>query len=110
MATNESGSHSRTLHPLARWAAFTGIALLALRKLVSLTFPNAIPSNAWQPESWAAGLLISAVFELILLTLLLGIPLWIYYFRLRTGNTNARDLLIDCAAAVTLYLTALFLL
>jgi hypothetical protein len=103
-------ARSQSLHALARWAACAGILLLALRKLLSLTFPNAIPSNAWQPESWAAGLLITALFELVLLTLLLGIPFWIYYFRLRTGNTTPRELVIDCAAAVTLYLMALFLL
>ena len=110
MAANEAGFHSRALPPLARWAAFTGIALLALRKVVSVTFPNAIPSNAWRPESWAAGLVMAAAFELLLLALLLAVPVCIYFFRLRSGNTNGRDLLIDCAAAATLYLAALFLL
>uniref|UniRef100_Q020S0 Uncharacterized protein n=1 Tax=Solibacter usitatus (strain Ellin6076) TaxID=234267 RepID=Q020S0_SOLUE len=105
MATTTAG-----FHPLARWAAFTGIALLSLRKLVSLTFPNAIPSNAWHPESWAAGLLIAAAFELVLLALLLAVPVCIYFFRLRTRNSNGRDLLIDCAAGVMLYLTALLML
>ena len=105
MATTTAG-----FHPLARWAAFTGIALLALRKLVSLTFPNAIPSSAWRPESWTTGLLITAAFEFVLLTLLLAVPVCIYFFRLRARHANGRDLLIDCAAGVTLYLTALFLL
>ena len=39
---------------------------------------------------------------------LLGVPFCIYFFRLR--YTSARDLLIDCAAGVSLYLIALFLL
>jgi hypothetical protein len=110
VATNEAGDQPRTLHPLIRWAAFTGIALLVVRRSVYVMFPNFLPSSAWPPESWWAGVLASAVFELILLTLLLGVPFGIYYFRLRTGNTNARDLLIDCAATVGLYLAALLLL
>ncbi|MGD0773002.1 MAG: hypothetical protein ABSC05_09300 [Candidatus Solibacter sp.] len=40
----------------------------------------------------------------------MGVPFSIYFFSLRTGHTSARDLLIDCAAAGGLYLTALFLL
>jgi hypothetical protein len=55
-------------------------------------------------------LLGSAAFELILLIFLLGVPFCIYFFRLRTGHTSARDLLIDCTAAGSLYLTALLLL
>jgi hypothetical protein len=47
---------------------------------------------------------------LLLLVLLLAGPVCIYFFRLRSGNANRRDLLIDCAAAATLYLAALFLL
>lgn len=54
--------------------------------------------------------MVSAVFELILLVFLLGVPFCIYFFRLRSGDTSVRDLLIDCAAAVSLYLTALLLL
>jgi hypothetical protein len=42
--------------------------------------------------------------------LLLAVPFCIYYFRLRKGQTTARDLLIDCAAAAALYITALLLL
>lgn len=110
MATNEAGYQPRTYHPLIRWAAFTGIALLVVRRLVYRTFPNFLPSSAWRPESWWAGLVVSAVFELILLVFLLGIPVCIYFFRLRSGDTSVRDLLIDCAAAVSLYLTALLLL
>ncbi len=72
------------------------------------TFPNFLPSSAWRPESWWAAVLITAVFELILLMFLLGVPFGIYFFRLR--YISARDLLIDCAAAASLYLTALFLL
>lgn len=110
MATNEAGYQPRTLHPPIRWAAFTGIALLVVRRLVYVIFPNFLPSSAWRPESWWAGLLANAVFELILLMFLLGVPFCIYFFRLRNGHTSARDLSIDCAAAVSLYLTALFLL
>jgi hypothetical protein len=60
--------------PLIRWAAFTGIALLVGRKLLSVTFPSFLPSSAWRPESWWAGVLASAAFELILLIFLLGVP------------------------------------
>jgi hypothetical protein len=74
--------------------------------LVSVTFPNFLPSNAWRPESWWAGLLASAVFELALLMFLLGVPLCIYFFRPRAGHESVRDLLIDCASAASLYLTA----
>jgi hypothetical protein len=105
MAMNEA-----RCQPLIRWAAFTGVALLVVRRLVSVAFPNFLPSSAWRPESWWAGLLASAVFELILLMFLLGIPFCIYFFRLRSGNTSVRDLLIDCTAAGSLYLTALLLL
>lgn len=76
--------------------------------MLYVTFPNFLPSSAWPPESWWAGVLANAVFELILLLFLLGVPFCIYFFRLR--YTRARDLLIDCAAAGSLYLTALFLL
>ena len=107
MATNEAEYQPRTLFPLIRWAAFTGIALMVVRKLVYVTFPDFLPSRAWRPESWWAGLLITAVFELILLTVLIAVPFCIYRFRLR--YTSARDLLIDCAAAGSLYLTALLL-
>ena len=110
MATNEVRYQPRTLHPLIRWAAFTGIALLVVRRLVYVIFPNFLPSSRWRPESWLAGVLANAVFELIMLAFLLGVPFCIYYFRLRTGNTSARDLSIDCAAAVGLYLAALLLL
>jgi hypothetical protein len=110
VATNEAGHQPRALHPLIRWAAFTCIALLVVRRLVYVIFPNFLPSSAWRPESWWAGVLLNAVFELILLVFLLGLPFGIYFFKLRTGNTNARDLLIDCAATVGLYLSALLLL
>jgi hypothetical protein len=110
VATNEAGYQPRALYPLIRWAAFTGIALLVVRRLVYVMFPNFLPSSAWPPESWWAGVLANAVFELILLTLLLGVPSGIYFLGLRKGHANARDLLIDCAAAVGLYLTALLLL
>ena len=82
MATNEAGYQPRTLHPLTRWAAFTGIAVMGVRRLVYVKFPNFLPSSAWRPESWWAGVLINAVFELILLMLLLGVPFCIYFFRL----------------------------
>ena len=95
---------------MIRWAAFTGIALLVVRRLVYVLFPNFLPSSAWRPESWLAGALANAVFELILLAFLVGVPCGIYVLRLRTANTNARDLLIDCAAVVGLYLSALLLL
>ena len=108
MATSEAGYQARTLRPMTRWAAFTGIALMVLRRWVYVTFPNFLPSSAWRPESWRAGVLIAAVFELILLIVLIGVPFCIYFFRQR--YTSARDLLIDCAAAGSLYLTALFLL
>jgi hypothetical protein len=110
VATNEAGYPPRTLHPLIRWAAFMGIALLVARRLVYATFPNFLPSSAWPQSSWLAGVLINAAFELILLMFLIGVPFCIYFFKLRTGHTSARDLLIDCAAAVSLYLSALFLL
>jgi hypothetical protein len=110
MATNEAPYQPRTIDPLIRWSAFAGIALLVVRRLLYLTFPNFLPSSAWRPESWGTGLLISAVFELILLVVLLGVPFGIYFFRLRSGHTTARDLFIDCAAAASLYLTALLLL
>jgi hypothetical protein len=108
MAEDEAGFQPRTLHPLTRWAAFAGIALMVIRRLVYVTFPTFLPSSRWRPESWWAGVLITAVFELILLVVLIGVPFCIYFFRLR--YTSARDLLIDCAAALSLYLTALFLL
>jgi hypothetical protein len=108
MATNEAGYQPRTLHRLTRWAAFAGIALMVVRRLVYVTFPNFLPSSAWRPEQWWAGVLITAVFELILLIVLLGVPFCIYFFGRR--YTGARDLLADCAAAGSLYLTALFLL
>ena len=109
MTTSEAEHQPRNLL-LIRWAAFTGIALLAVRRWVYATFPNFLPSSAWPRESWLAGVLASAAFELVLLVFLLGIPFCIYRFRLRAGHTGARDLLIDCAAAVSLYLAALFLL
>ena len=110
MATNQAGYQPRALHPLIRWAAFTGIALLVVRRLLYMIFPNFLPSSAWRPELWLAGTLANAAFELIVLAFLLGVPFCIYYFKLRTGNTSVRDLLIDCAAAVGLYLAALLLL
>ena len=110
VAANEAGYRPDTLEPLIRGAALTGIALLVVRRFVYLLFPNFLPSSAWRPESWGAGLAISVAFELILLVALLGLPICIYFFRLRTGNTSARDLLIDCAFTVGLYLTALLLL
>jgi hypothetical protein len=108
MAVNEAGHQQRTFHPLVRWVAFTVIALMVVRKLVYVTFPSFLPSSAWRPETWRAGLLISVISEFILLLVLLGVPFCIYYFRRR--YTSARDLLIDCAAAGSLFLTVLFLL
>lgn len=108
MATNEAAHHPPALYHLARWAAFTGIFLLLARRLVYATFPNFLPSSAWRPESWWSGFLIDAAFELILLMVLLGVPVCMYFLRRR--YTSSRDLLIDCAAAGSLYLTALVLL
>jgi hypothetical protein len=105
---SDTGYQPRTIHPLARWAAFAGIALMVVRSLVYRTFPNFLPSSAWPQKSWNEGVLISAVFELILLMVLVGVPFCIYFFRLR--YKGVRDLLIDCAVAGSLYLTALFLL
>ena len=110
LVTNEAGYKPQNPHRLIRWAAFTGIALLVVRRLTYVTFPNLLPSNAWRPESWWAGVLADAVFELILLTFLLGVPFCIYFFSRRPAHTSVRDLLINCAAAVSLYLTALLLL
>ena len=110
VATNETEYQPRTLERLTRWVAFAGIALLVLRRLVRAAYPEAIPSSAWRPELWWAGLLISAVFELIVLVALLGVPVGIYLFKRRSGRPSARDLKLDCAAVVGLYLTALFLL
>jgi hypothetical protein len=101
---------TQTRQSLIRWAAFTGIALLVVRRWVYVKFPGFLPSSAWRPEHWLAGVLANAVFELVLLAFLLGVPFGIYFFRLRAGHTNARDLMIDCAAAAGLYLTALLVL
>jgi hypothetical protein len=54
--------------------------------------------------------LVNAAFELVVFALLLAVPFGIYYFRLRRGDTSGRDLAIDCAAAASLYLTALLFL
>ena len=109
VVTNEVGDQPRFLQPVIRWAAFSGIALLVLRRLVYATFPGFLPSSAWRPGSWGAGLLLTAAFELLLVLLLLGVAVCMY-FGLRSAHTRARDLWIDCSAAVGLYLTALFLL
>lgn len=110
MATNEAGYRPRSLHPLTRWAAFTGIALLLVRRFVYFAFPSFLPSSAWSPSLWLTGTLATAAFELIVLLLLLGVPFCLYFFRLRGGSTSARDLWIDCAATGALYLAALLLL
>jgi hypothetical protein len=81
---------------------------MVVRRLLYILFPNFLPSSAWPPESWRKAVLIDAVFELILLAVLISVPFCIYFFRLR--YTKSRDLLIDSAAAGSLYLTALFLL
>ena len=81
-----------------------------MRRLVYSIFPGWLPSSRWRPEHWLAGTLATAVFELIVLALLVGIPVCIYFFKLRTGHTSARDLCMDCAAAASLYLAALLLL
>ena len=107
---NEAGYRPRTLRPLTRWAAFTGIALLVVRRSVYVAFPNALPSSAWPPTLWLTGTLATAAFELIVLLLLLGVPFCFYYFRQRNGHTSARDVWIDCAAAAGLYLAAFLLL
>ena len=110
MTTNEAGYQPRSLRPLIRWAAFTGIALLVMRRFLYATFPNLLPSSAWRRENWMAGLLASAAFDFIVLLLLTGVPLGIYYFGLRRGNTSARDLFIDCAAATGLFLATVLVL
>jgi hypothetical protein len=111
VATNASRiPATRTIQPLIRWAAFTGIILLVVRRFVYLAFPNLLPSRAWQPEWWRVGLLIDGIIELFLIILLLGVPVCIYFFRLRTGQTSVRDMLIDCASGVGLYLAALLLM
>ena len=109
MAAHEAGYAARTLRWI-RWAAFGGVTLLIVRRLLYVILPGFLPSSAWPRDSWLAGLLTDAAFELVLLTLLVGVPFCIYWFRLRAGRTTARDLLIDCAAAASLYLTTLFLL
>jgi hypothetical protein len=107
MVSSETGSQLRSIHPPTRWVAFGGICFMVLRSMVYKVFPNFLPSSGWRPEAWREGVWIAAVFELILLTALIGVPFCIYYFRSR--YTSSRDLLLDCAAAGTLYLTALFL-
>jgi hypothetical protein len=105
MVMNEARYRPQTLHPLARWAAFTGIALLVVRRAARIAFPNLLPSNTWRPESWWIGVLIEGAFDLILL-LLLAVPFCIY----RSRHASVRDLLLDSAAAVSLCLAAVLLL
>src|ERR1022692_2848187 len=103
MATQEAASTRRDFVPLIRWAAFTGIGLLVMRRVTYSLFPGLLPSHAWRPQNWLAGTLATAGFELILLAILLGVPVGIYFWRLRGGPTNGRALLIDCGAAAGLY-------
>ena len=81
-----------------------------VRRLLYVTFPTLLPSSAWPHESWLAGALTTAFFELMMFALLLAVPFGLYSSRLPTGHTTARDLWIDCATVVSLYLAALFLL
>ena len=110
MLTHAEGYEARNVHPMIRWAAFTGIALLIVRRFVYATFPNVLPSARWPRESWVTGTILTMAFEAFVIALLLGVPYSIYRFRLRRGETNGRDLMIDCGAAGTLYLAALLLL
>jgi hypothetical protein len=71
-------------------------------------------SEGWHTASefgrWA-GIAANAGIELALLMVLLGVPFCVYCaFRLRTARSSARCLLIDVAAAVSLYIAAIFLL
>lgn len=91
---------------MIRWAAFTGVALLVAKRLTRAAFPNLLPSSSWQPEFWWRGLALEAIFVLLLLALLLGVPYCIF----RSRHASARDLLFDLAAAVSLYLSTLLLL
>jgi len=107
MVTNDVGFRpARPFIRQVRWAAFTGIALLVVRRLARVLFPNLLPSNSWRPESWWTGFLIDATFDLILLLLLLAVPFCIY----RSRHASVRDLLLDVAATVSLYLAAVLLL
>jgi hypothetical protein len=71
-----------------------------------VVFPGILPSNAWRPESWWIGLLLTAAFDVILLLLLLAVPLCIY----RSRQASVRELLLDSAAAASLWLAAVLLL
>jgi hypothetical protein len=106
MAMKEVSFRPRTHYELARWASFGGIAMLAVRRLARAAFPNLLPSNAWPAESWWIGGLIDAAFDLVRVLLLLAVPFCIY----RSRHTSAHDLLIDFAAAASLYLAAVLLL
>ena len=110
MATHHAAFPSRTLQPLIRWAACTGIALLIVRRFVYALFPGFLPSNAWSVENWGAGLLFSAAFELTIVLLLVGAPTAIYFARRRLEYANPRDLVLDYAAVIGLYLTAFLFL
>ena len=107
--THEVAFPPQTLHRLARWAAFTGVALIVLRRFLYLTYPALMPSSAWRPELWLAGTLATAFFELILLFVLLGVPYCLFTAWRRAGQVVARELWIDCGTVVGLYLTALLL-
>jgi hypothetical protein len=106
MATDELRSQARSLHPLIRRASLTGIALLVATRLTRAVSPNLLPSSSWRPEFCWLGVTIAATFELLLLVLLLGVPYCIF----RSRYASARDLLLDFAAAVSLYLATLLLL
>ena len=97
MVSSETESQVRAIHPPIRWVALAGIFFMVLRSLVYKIFPSFLPSSAWRPETWGEAVWIAAVFELILLTVLIGVPFCMYYFRSR--YTNSRELMLDCAAA-----------
>jgi hypothetical protein len=81
---------------------------------VYLAFPNFLPSRAWIPASnisrWA-GAITNGLFGMLITLVLLIVPFCFYfYFRLFWRHLNVRHLSIDAMWAVSLYVTAWFLL
>lgn len=103
-----------SLHILIRWCACLGTAMLLIRRVLYLNFPDFLPSKTWAPHSTSAkwaGIAVNGITELILQLILLGLPICLYVAAsTHRGGHSRSPLVVDAAFSGVLYGAAYFLL
>ena len=108
---NQHRMRVSTLHLCIRFGACCGILVLVVRRLLFLHSPDFLPSKYWLPRSASAklaGIVVNGATELVLQLLLLGLPIFLF-IAARIDRTR-RQLILNVAFSIALYIASGFLL